>query len=282
MAANRSKLAVAVDVGGAHADRAVGRELRRAAAPRHAGRLGDVGELAGVVAEQAVRVAVHVGDRHVEIAVLVEVEPHGADGPPRVGQADRRGDVGQLAGVVAIQRVGAIAEADEEIEIAVGVEVDPRRLADRAGRRRPSPRRSWHRQTMPALLRYSFNTDAALQRREAEQQIGIAVGIEVAPRRRARRPRVRHAGGRGHVGEHALVVAIQAIRLAVEADEHVEIAVVVVVGEGVGEIRPGAEHVRLHRLEHRQRVSGPGRATAPTAARAARWLMSAHGRRPLV
>ena len=37
--------------------------------------------------------------------------------------------------------------------------------------------------------------------REAEEQVGIAVGVEVAPRRRARGPRVGDAGGRRDVGE---------------------------------------------------------------------------------
>ena len=135
-------------------------------------------------------------------------------------------DVGELAGVVAIQRVGAIAEGDEEIEIAVGVEVDPRRLAHRAGRHRQADVAGGIGELAGGVA-IQLQHRRVLERREAEQQIGIAVGVEVAPRRRARRPRVGDAGRRRHVGEHALVVAIQAVRLAVEADEHVEVAVAV-------------------------------------------------------
>ena len=101
-----------------------------------------------------------------------------------------------------------------------------------------------------------MSTEAFVERREAEQQIGIAVAVEIPPRRRPRRPRVHDAGLRRHVGERALVVAIQAIRLAVEADEHVGIAVAVVIGEGVGEGRSGAEQLRLHRFEDRDSILG--------------------------
>ena len=69
----------------------------------------------------------------VEVAVLVEVEPHRADGLARVGESDLRGDVRETAAVVTEERVGLVAERDEEIEIAVAVEVDPRGLSDRAG-----------------------------------------------------------------------------------------------------------------------------------------------------
>ena len=45
-------------------------------------------ERAGVVPEQAVRVAVHVRIGHIEIAVFIEIEPDGANSAARVGEAD--------------------------------------------------------------------------------------------------------------------------------------------------------------------------------------------------
>src|SRR4029078_10030595 len=79
--------------------------------------------------------------------------------------------------------------------------------------------------------------------READEQIGIAVAVEVPPRRGARRARIADAGGAGNVREDALVVSIQPVWRAVEADEEIEIAVAVVIGGGVHQGGPGAEHL---------------------------------------
>src|SRR4051794_31102748 len=112
-------MSVAVHVGRTRTHGAILRVVRLAATPRETGGNGDVGEFSAVVAHQAVRVAIHVAGVQIEIAVLVVVEPHGADRLPRVGQSDLGGDVGELATVIPEYRVRAVAKRDEEIEVAV-------------------------------------------------------------------------------------------------------------------------------------------------------------------
>ena len=105
-------------------------------------------------------------------------------------------------------------------------------------------------------FRYSRSTAAGRPRREAEQQVGVAVGVDVTEGRGAGRPGIGHAGGRGDVGEGAGVVAIEAIGRAVEAHEQVEIAVAVDVGERVHQVGAGPEQVGLHRRERHGRIIG--------------------------
>ena len=214
------------------------------------GRLGDVGEAPLVVAIQAVGVAVHVRGVEIEVAVLVVVEPDGADGLPRVGQSDLGRDVGEPAGRVAEQHVGAIAKADKQIEIAVGVDVDPGRLAHGAGTDRQTGVAGYVHEA-PAIVAIEPQHRRGWCRggREPDEQIGIAVGVEVSPRRGARRPRVGDAGRRRHVGEDARVVAIQPVRRAVEPDEQIDVAVAVVIRGGVDERAAGGEQLRLDRFE---------------------------------
>jgi hypothetical protein len=91
-------------------------------------------------------------------------------------------------------------------------------------------------------------------RGKSEQQIGIAVGVEIAPRR-PRRPCVGNShllcdileGGTG--GRACRGVAIQAVRGSVEPDEEIGIAVGVIVGPGVDEGATQTKELRLHRLE---------------------------------
>ena len=242
------ELSVGVDIGRAHAHGAVTGELRLTPAPRHTGSLRDIRKPPVVIPEQAVGIAIHVGHGGIEVAVFVVVEPHGADGAAGVGQPDRRGDVGELAAVVAIERIGAIAEGDEKIEIAVAVEIHEHRLPNRAGGDN-QPRGRRHVRECRTVVAVQLQHRCVLERCEPEQQVRIAVGINIRPRRRPRRPRVGHAGRRCDVREHALVVAIQPIGFAVEADEHVEVAVAVDISERVGEVRSGGEHLWLNRLE---------------------------------
>ena len=125
---------VVVDVGGARADGTVRRILRRAAAPPKTGRLGDIRELAGVVAIEPVGIAVHVAGIEIEIPVLVIVEPHGADGLARIRKADRRSDIAEYSLLVPEEDVRTIAKRHEQIEVIVTVEIDPRSLAHRSRR----------------------------------------------------------------------------------------------------------------------------------------------------
>ena len=99
----------------------------------HAQLARHVDEPRAVVAEQAVGVAVLVRDEQVEVAVLVEVEPDGADGPARIVEPQFLADAGEAAAVVAEQHVRRVAHRHEEVEVAVVVDVHPRhlpRLAD--------------------------------------------------------------------------------------------------------------------------------------------------------
>ena len=229
----------------------------RGARPPHARPAAsrDVGELAAVVAKEPVRVAVHVADVQIEIAVLVGVEPDGADGLARVGEAQR-------SGATSVKRRPSFRN------IACSADRETRRT-DR-GRRRRRRRSTTSCRTAPVVDdqpggRGRVGEPAArrcdraaapaaapvgiLAGREADEQIGIAVGVEVAPRRGARRPRVGDARRGRDVREHARVVAIETIRRAVEADEQIEIAVRIEVGPGVDERPAEREEIRLDGLE---------------------------------
>ena len=61
--------------------------------------------------------------------------------------------------------------------------------------------------------------------READEEIGIAVGIEVAPRGGAGLLVVHESDVGGDVTERSVVVAIETVRLAAERDEVIEVAV---------------------------------------------------------
>ena len=69
---------------------------------------------------------------------------------------------------------------------------------------------------------------------EADEQIGIAIGIEVAPRGGAGLLVVGQADLGGDIAEHPVVVAIETVGAAAKGDEVVEIAVAVGIGPGAG------------------------------------------------
>ena len=75
------------------------------------------------------RVSVLVGDIEVEVAVLVVIEPHGADTLAWIGETGTRRNVGKPSLLVHEQRVRAIAKRDKEIEVSIGIDIDPCRLA---------------------------------------------------------------------------------------------------------------------------------------------------------
>ena len=121
----------------------------------------DVGELAGVVAEQTVGVAVHVGHRDVEVAVFVEVEPHRADG------------------LAACRRVRSHAATSVSFPASLRNSALARSRKPMKRSRSPSASKSIHAgwrtapvaivkpasavasANAPLLLRYSFSTDAS-------------------------------------------------------------------------------------------------------------------------
>ena len=102
-------------------------------------------------------------------------------------------------------------------------------------------------------LRYSLFADAR-PAGEPDVEVETPVGVRIAPRRGARVGQIRHAGLGRDLDERAAIVAVQTVRDAVlEADEQIEIAVVVVVGPATRLAAGRGEQVRLHELEARRR-----------------------------
>ena len=159
--------------------------------------------MAAVVPKQAVGVAVLVRDEQIQIAVAVDVEPHGADGLARIADARLDGDVGEAAVVVAKQPVRLIAECHEEIEIAIVVVVDPRRLPRHADETEAERRRHVGEMASVAVVSIQLVGDAA---GKADVQIEVAIAVEVAPRRDACLDRVRQADGRRDILEPSVVL----------------------------------------------------------------------------
>ena len=208
--------------------------------------------LRAVVAEHAVQIAVLVADEDVEVAVLIHVEPDGADGRARIVDAHLLADARERLAVVAEEHVRRVAEADEEIEVAVVVEVDERRLPRLAGRVDAHRLRHLDERLAGALVAIEPARNLGLAR-ESDEQVDVAVAVEVAPRRGARVVEIGDAELRGDVRERAVVVAIETVRLALpEADEQIEVAVVVEVGPAVRLTAGGGEEIRLDELEARR------------------------------
>ena len=238
---------VAVDIRRARPYGPVGRGVRRPAAPGKTGLAGHVGERSAIVSKQAVRVAIHVSNVDVEIAVLVKIEPHRAHAPPGVGETDAGCDISKAPSLVAEERVRAVAERHEQIEIAVRVHVNPDRLPDGAG---------FYLQTDgagdidEACGRVAIEPkDRCVVRREADEQVGIAVCVEIAPCSGAGGSSIGNTGARGIVHQRAGVVAVQPVCLPVESDEEIEVVVSVVVGPGVDEAAACRQRVGLNGIE---------------------------------
>ena len=92
-------------------------------------------------------------------------------------------------------------------------------------------------------------------------EIGIAVGVEVAPRRGARLDVVGEADFGRDIAKRAFVVAIEAVRPAAERDEVIEVAVVVGIGPRVGLAAGRGKQLGLDQLERWlpvRRLKNPG------------------------
>ena len=86
---------------------------------------------------------------------------------------------------------------------------------------------------------------------EADEQIRIAIGVEIAPRGRSRFLVIGQPDFGGDVAERAVVVAIEPIGPAAERDEVVEIAVAIGIGPRAGLPAGRGEQVGLDELERR-------------------------------
>ena len=214
---------------------------------------GDVFETALVLAVEAVGLAFLVRGEQIEIAVAIEVPPHRADGLSRIADAGRFGDVDKAAAIVAQQSIRHIAERREQIEIAVAVVVDPRRLARHAVQVDADVLRDVDE--LRALRVVAIDLRGDLRIGEADVEIGIAVGVEIAPGRGSRLLCTKSSTSptsAADVTKRAVVVAIEAIGPAAERDEVIEVAVVIDIRPGVGLSADGARTDR----------AGPARTTA--------------------
>ena len=232
--------------------RAVAAEVGRTPGGVHAELAGDVDEARAVVPEQPVQRPVLVRHEQVEPAVFVEVEPDGADRLARVVNAHVPGDVDELAALVVEQHVRRVAEGHEQIDAAVVVEIDPRHLAslaldvdaEVAGGVGEAPLAVVDIE----LVRHARTAG------ETDVEIEPAVRVRIAPRRRPRVGRVGQTGIGRDLDEPAAVVAIQPVGDPVlEADEEIEIAVVVEIGPTTRLDAGGGEEIRLDQLEARRR-----------------------------
>ena len=216
---------IGVYIGHARTHGAVGRITWGATAPRESQFLGDVGEPPAVVAEHAVRIAIHVAHHHIEITVGVEVSPHRAHAAAGVGQPDGRGDVGEHAGIVPVERVAAVAKRHEQIHIAIGVVIHPHRLSHRAtvhGELRRDRRIGEYALVVAIQLEHRAATGG-----EPHEQVGVAVAVEVAEGGRASGTGIGDASGRCNVSEHAAIITVEPVRYAVESHEEIEIGVAI-------------------------------------------------------
>ena len=134
------------------------------------------------------------------------------------------------------------------VEIAVAVVIDPRGLAGDAIQ--GDAEAAGHVDEARAAL-VAIHLGRDLRVGEPDEQIRIAVGIEITPGRRARFLVVGKSDVDSNVAERALVVAIEAIGPASERDEVIKITVAVRIGPGVGLASRRGEQFGLHQLECR-------------------------------
>ncbi len=215
--------AIAVDVVGGHAQRLAHRHLEVGRADLDAGRLADVGEPAAVVAQERAERAAERGRRPVSPADAGELKP---------------------LDLVDLGRPGDVV-ADEEIEIAVVVDVEKRRAGEPAVGSFGVGRRG---DVVEVSLAVVAEEIAAADGRHVE--IGVAVVVVVAHGHALAVKRLVEPGLLGDVLEVSLaVVAVEGLggrRLDFVAgpvrrvdEKQVLVAVAVVVEKG---------HARAHRL----------------------------------
>ena len=84
---------------------------------------------------------------------------------------------------------------------------------------------------------------------KADEEIRIAVGIEIAPGRRAGLLVVGKPYICGDFTESAVIVAIEAVGPAAERDEVVKIAIAVGIGPGAGLASRSGKHVGLDQFK---------------------------------
>ena len=240
---------VGVHIGHAHAHAPLAFVAERASAGFYGRARRDVREMPVVVLPETVRVSVHVGGDEIEVPVLIDVEPDRSDGPPVVADTGFFGYVHEPSGAVVPKKsVGPVPECEEEIQITIGVVVDPRGLS-----RRSLPKLQTNlcgdvgeaRVTVVSKQR-DYRSVAG----KAEQQVGISVGVEVTPSGRPHGSLHHQAHLNRNVDETTgKVIAVQPTAGAVEADEAVGIAVPVDIRPGIRQRAPTGEKFGLYRYK---------------------------------
>jgi hypothetical protein len=152
--------------------------LSRGVRPPHAS--PTLSATALVVAEEPVRIAVHVAHVEIQVAIFLVVEPDRADALSRVGQTELCGDVAEAVSLVPEEHIGTVAKRDEQIQIAIRVRVHPGRLAHGAARNREARRRGGVAEASAIVAIQPQNRIGAGGK--PQEQVGIAVGVEVTPR----------------------------------------------------------------------------------------------------
>ena len=146
---------------------------------------------------------------------------------------------------------GASRTPTKQVEVAVVVDVDKRRLSALPGASRPTAVGDVGKWLAGAVVAIELARSHRLAR-EADEEIDVAVGVEVTPRRRAGVGDVRDAELGGDVDEGAVIIPIQPIRLALsEPDEQIEVAVAVEVRPAVRLTARRGKHIGLHEFESR-------------------------------
>ena len=157
-----------------------------------------------------------------------------------------------MVSFVVEQRVRAIAERDEQIDLAVVVVIDPADLPALADEIDAHPAPDLGEVLAVAIVAIQLVRHRGVPR-EPDVQIHVPVAVEIAPRRRARILAVGEADLRRDIEELAVSgIPIKSIQMAAtEAHEQIGIAVVVEIGPGVGLRAAFVEHLRIDNLELR-------------------------------
>ena len=94
----------------------------------------DFGEAVAVIAPNSIAIAILVGQKQVQITVLIHIKPAGADSAPWIRRAGAKAKSRKRAPIVSKEPVYTCPICSIEVEIAIIVIVDPIRLARKATR----------------------------------------------------------------------------------------------------------------------------------------------------
>ncbi len=148
---------------------------------------------------------------------------------------DSPGHIDKLPAIVAEQAIRTVAERGEEIEIAVAVVINPRRLTTDAGQGEANLSRHIDEALAIALVAVDLRSHLGIG--EPDVEIGMAIGVVVSPGH-ARTRLVRRIARAADLGvrtssERPAIIPIEPVGAAAKADEIVEVTVIVDIGPRV-------------------------------------------------